>query len=218
MKVCVLIPLYNEARTIERLVKDITSYIEKCLVVDDGSKDMSGDIASRAGVEVIRHPKNYGKGISLQTGFRQVLREGYDAVITMDGDGQHNPQDIPKFIQKAEDSSAGIIAGNRMGNVGKMPLIRILTNKFMSLIISRISGQEIIDSQCGYRLRKKEVLEKLNLSSSRFEIESEILIEASRHNYRIDFVSISSIYQEEKSRIDPLLDTLRFIRFLFRRR
>ena len=218
MKVCVLIPLYNEARTIRRLVKDVANYADKCLVVDDGSTDLSGAIASEAGAIVIKHPKNYGKGVSLQSGFKKILGWKYDAVITMDGDGQHDPADLPKFIKKAKTSSAGVISGNRMGDVGKMPLIRILTNKLMSFVISKISRQKIVDSQCGYRLIKINVLEKLNLSTSRFEIESEILIEAAKYGYRIDFVPISSIYREEKSRIDPLFDTLRFIRFVFRKK
>ncbi|MEA3328575.1 MAG: glycosyltransferase family 2 protein [Candidatus Omnitrophota bacterium] len=218
MKVCVLIPLYNEARTIERLVKDAVKYADKCLVVDDGSADSSGTIALEAGAVVIKHSKNYGKGISLQNGFKKVLEEKYDAVITMDGDGQHDPADLPKFIKKAENSPAGIISGNRMGNLKEMPLIRILTNKLMSFVISKVSGQNIVDSQCGYRLIKSNVLEKLNLSTSRFEIESEILIETAKLGYRIDFVPINSIYRGEKSRIDPLFDTLRFIKFIFRRR
>ncbi len=216
MKTCALIPLYNEAATIGKLVREVGKYVKRCLVVDDGSTDSSGAIASQAGAEVIGHPKNYGKGFSLRNGFNRILKQDFDAVIVMDGDGQHDPRDIPRFIREAENSSAGIIVGNRMHNVGKMPLVRILTNKFMSSVVSKITGQRIMDSQCGYRLIKKEVLGKISLFSSRFEIESEILIKAARHNFKIVSIPISSIYQKEQSKIDPFLDTLRFVRFLFK--
>lgn len=216
MKICTLIPLYNEAATIEELVKAAAKYSNGCLVVDDGSIDGSAQLASQAGAKVLHHQQNLGKGVSLRDGFDYILKQDYDAVITLDGDGQHDPRDIPKFIAQASDSSVGIIVGNRMNNVGRMPPIRILTNKFMSFIISKLSGQKIIDSQCGYRLIKKSVLEKLRLSTARFEIESEMLIDASRNNFKIDSVPISSIYQKETSRINPVVDTLRFTRFVFR--
>ncbi len=216
MRICALIPLYNEARTAGKLIRKVSEYVEGCLVVDDGSTDSSAAIASQAGAEVIRHSKNYGKGLSLRDGFKRILEQDFDAVIIIDGDNQHDPRDIPRFIHKAEGSSSGIILGNRMYNVGRMPLIRILTNKFMSWIISKVTGQKIMDSQCGYRLIKKEVLEKITLFSSRFEIESEILIKAARCNFKIASIPISSIYQKEQSKIDPLLDTLRFIRFIFK--
>ncbi len=215
MKTCVLIPLFNGEAVIGRLVREVVKYINRCFVVDDGSTDRTSKVASQAGALILRHERNLGKGASLRTGFDRVLKEGYDAVITMDGDGQHDPRDIPRFIEKAEGSSAGIILGDRMGDKENMPLIRQLTNKVMSSIISRICGQRIADSQCGYRLIKNELLKKLNLFTSRFEIESEVLIKASRLNFKVESIPITTIYLNQKSRIKPISDTIRFFKLLF---
>ena len=214
MKVCVLIPTYNGEATIPRLVQEVTKSVERCLVVDDGSTDQTADCASRAGAAVIRHSSNCGKGACLRCGFDWALREGYDGVITMDGDGQHDPRDIPRLIKKAKESPAGIIIGNRMESAEKMPLIRRLTNRVMSWIISRICSQRIPDSQCGFRLIKRKVLERLGLVTSRFETESEILIKAHRANFEIDSIPIGTIYRNEKSKISPLSDTVRFIKLI----
>lgn len=214
MKTCVLIPSYNGESTIPQLVQEVVNYVDRCLVVDDGSTDQTADYASRAGAMVIRHGRNRGKGISLRSGFDWALREGYDAVITMDGDGQHDPKDIPRFIERAKSSRAGLIMGNRMENVENMPAIRRLTNRVMSLIISRICSQRIPDSQCGYRLIKQEVLERLSLATSRFETESEILIKVDRANFEIDSIPIRTIYRDERSRINPLPDAIRFLRLI----
>jgi hypothetical protein len=132
----------------------------------------------------------------------------------MDGDGQHLPQELPHFLRAAQNSSAGIFVGNRMSNSKSMPLDRLLTNKFMSWLISVVAGQDIPDSQCGFRLIKKELLEKLDLKTSNYEIESEMLIRASRLGFKIEPVAIKTVYTGTKSRINPLLDTLRFILFI----
>lgn len=196
------------------MVQEAVKFVDRCLVVDDGSTDQTAERASRAGAVVIRYSSNRGKGASLRSGFDWALKEGYDAVITMDGDGQHDPKDIPRFIERAKSSHAGLIIGNRMENVENMPLIRRLTNRVMSSIISRICSQRMPDSQCGYRLIKQKVLERLSLATSRFEIESEILIKANRANFKIDSIPIRTIYKGEKSRINPLPDTIRFIRLI----
>lgn len=216
MKICVLIPTYNEEATIGQLVREVVSFVDRCFVVDDASTDGTNRVAEQAGAVIIRHNRNCGKGASLRSGFNRILREGYDAVITMDGDGQHDPRDIPRFIEKFKGSDAGIIIGNRMQDVGNMPFVRRLTNKVMSLIISRICGERIPDTQCGYRLIKAEVLKKIDLSTSRFEVESEIVFKAKQANFKIDSIPITTIYRTEKSKINPITDTVRFIKLLFR--
>ncbi|MCK9595454.1 MAG: glycosyltransferase family 2 protein [Candidatus Omnitrophica bacterium] len=217
MRTCVLIPTHNEAKNIAALVENIRGQKMDILVIDDGSSDNTAGLAEDNGAEVIKNPRNLGKGASLIKGFEHILTAGFDACITMDGDGQHRPEEISSFIQEAANSDAGIIIGNRMAKSANMPLIRVFTNKFMSWLISKIARQDICDSQCGFRLIRKEVLKKIKLHSAKFEIESEIIIEASRNGFKIASVPITSVYINETSHINPVTDTLRFLRFLYKR-
>lgn len=214
MRTCVLIPVYNEAKTIGSLIAKITNMGMNVIVIDDGSQDNSGFIAKENGAIVLRRTKNRGKGASLRDGFKYILDKEYQAVIIMDGDGQHNPEDLPKFITKALSLKKGIIIGNRMSNAKNMPLARRLTNKFMSFLISAIIGQKIPDTQCGYRLITSSVLKNIKLTTSKYETDSEILIAAGQKGFTIDSINIETIYQRELSQIKPLIDTLRFIKFI----
>lgn len=213
MKICVIIPSLNESNSIAELVKKIIELKLDVLVIDDGSQDNTSEIARNSGARVIRNEVNEGKGASLSKGFRYCLENGYDALITMDGDGQHSPDDLPAFIRSA-DSDNSIIVGNRMKNSRNMPLVRLLTNKFMSWLISKVAKQRIPDTQCGFRLIKRQVLEKIQLSTSRYEAESEILIKASRLGFKIGSVPIKSVYRGEVSKINPITDTIRFIKYI----
>ena len=214
MKLCVVIPTYNESRTIAGLISQLKKQDLDVLVIDDGSDDNTAGIAERNGAVILRNTKNEGKGASLIKGFNYALTHNFDAVITMDGDGQHSPADIPYFIRLAEYSDGKVFIGNRMSKVKNMPRLRFLTNKFMSWLISGIIKQNISDTQCGFRLIKKEVLEKINLKTDKFEIESELLIQAARLGFKIESVPINTIYTGEKSRINPFTDTLRFVKFI----
>jgi len=213
MKVCVVIPAFNEAKTIGELIRQVHKFNPDVVIVDDGSCDGTSGIAEENKAIVLRNERNMGKGASLIRGYAYVLREGFEAVISMDGDGQHSPEDLPVFIREAENSDCGVIVGNRMSSLAAMPWIRVKTNQVMSKFISWVTKQEIPDTQCGFRLIKKEVLEKLALSTSRFEIESEVLVKASRLGFKIKSINIRTIYGAEKSQINPLIDTLRFLRF-----
>lgn len=216
MKTCVLIPTYNEAKTIAQLIRQIRSQNLEVIVVDDGSMDDTSSIAQDSGAIILKNQANEGKGASLIKGFNYALEKGFDAVITMDGDGQHLPEDIPAFVRMAEDSNTAVFIGNRMSCIRNMPAFRVLTNKIMSWLISGITKQKIFDTQCGFRLIKREVLEKLNLMTKKYETESEILIRASRLGFKIESVPVNTVYKDEKSKINPLIDALRFIKFIFR--
>ena len=216
MKVGILIPAYNECTQIGQLIRQVKSMGFNPLVVDDGSKDGTSEKARENGAEVIGHEKNLGKGISLKTGFAYMLKKDYDAIIIMDGDAQHSPADIPKFIDVANKYQNAMVIGNRMNNAKSMPLDRKLTNRFMSFIVSLMCNQKIPDSQCGFRLLKRDLLKKITIKSSRFEIESEILIQASRTGAKIVSVPIKTLYGKEASQINPFRDTLRFIIFLIK--
>ncbi|MCX5678287.1 MAG: glycosyltransferase family 2 protein [Candidatus Omnitrophica bacterium] len=211
---CVLIPSYNEARTIGHIVADLVQKGFIVYVVDDGSTDDTAGIAHAQGAVVVKHKKNMGKGASLREGFKHIIKKGFDAVIVMDGDGQHLVADIGNFIERMEATGADMVIGNRMLDVSSMPEERKHTNRFMSSFISFLSGQRIPDSQSGYRLIKREVLEKVNLRSSNFEIESEMIIRSARAGFKIESVPIKTVYNNEKSKVNPLVDTLRFIAFV----
>lgn len=212
----ILIPAYNESAQIGKLVRELKSKGLLPVVVDDGSSDNTSEEAKKAGAIVIRHDINKGKGAALKTGIKYILREDYDAILIMDGDAQHRTTDIHKLIELADRRRNALIIGNRMNSTKNMPLDRKLTNKFMSFIVSKISGQKIPDSQCGFRLIRRELLKKIKIESDRFEIESELLIKASRSGAEILSVPIDTYYGGESSQINPLWDTFRFIIFLFR--
>jgi len=214
MRTCVIIPTYNESKAIAALINQIHKLELKAIIIDDGSQDDTAKIALDAGAEVLRNQANAGKGASLIKGYAFALSRGFDAVISMDGDGQHSADDIKVFIQKAESSDCGIVVGNRMAMTRGMPVLRIMTNRFMSWVISAIAKQYIPDTQCGFRLVKKEVLEKINLSTSKYETESEILIKAARLGFKVESVAVATIYSGQKSQINPFVDTLRFLRYI----
>lgn len=216
MKYCVVIPAYNEAKKIGGLIKEVRGRNLDVIVIDDGSVDDTVNIAKKSGAAVIRNQRNEGKGACLAKGFDYAVKNNFDAVISMDGDGQHLASEIPKFLSLAESSGHSVFIGNRMTETKNMPALRLATNKFMSWIISRASGQDIPDTQCGFRLIKREVLEKIKLSTSKYETESEILIKAARRGFKIISLPIKTIYDGEVSQINPFADTLRFIKYMLR--
>ena len=216
MKTAVLIPAYNEEKGIVQLIEEIIKFVPDVILVDDGSVDATADAVAGTGAFLLKRPKNQGKGAALKTGFDYILSKDFDSVLIMDADGQHAPADIPLFFEKFRRTNADLIVGNRMEKITNMPLIRRLTNKSMSFILSFITRQRIPDSQCGYRLIKRKVLEAVSLDSSKYEIESELLLEASKTGFKIDSVPVKTIYRGQKSCINPLVDTLRFFKLLFR--
>lgn len=212
MKAYILIPSYNEEQTIGGIIREIKERGHDIVVVDDGSTDDTGKVAAQNGATVIRHAENLGKGASLKYGFDYLLGlKAFDAVIIMDGDGQHSPADIQKFISHAREHSVDIIVGNRMRRTKNMPFIRMVTNRLMSLFLSIMCKQNIPDTQCGFKLIKRRVLEAITLESKNYDFDSEVLILASKKHFKISSVPIDTIYKGELSYINPLKDTFRFI-------
>lgn len=213
---CILIPSYNESRTIGDIVRKLRQRNFTVFVADDGSTDGTADKAAAEGAEVIRNPRNIGKGAVLRAGFVRVFNDArFDSVIIMDGDDQHEVGDIAHLIRKMHETRADIVVGNRMADTGRMPRVRVLTNRFMSYLLSRISGQRIPDTQCGFRMITISALKGITLKSSNFDIDSEIILKAAKAGFRIESVPIKAVYKNEKSRINPFMDTLRFVRLLF---
>jgi len=215
-RLSVIIPAHNEAQTIGPLVEAVRALGYDCIVIDDGSEDKTFEVASQAQGVVLRTGGKSGKGNALKIGFDYAIKNGYEALIAMDGDGQHSPSDIAAFVNCYQNSHADIVTGNRMQNPQGMPLVRLITNRFMSWLISFFCHQNIPDTQCGYRLIKTKVLETIKLESSDFEIETEVLIKASKKKFKIASVGIQTIYRDEVSKIQPVRDTFRFIAYLWR--
>lgn len=218
MKICVLIPSFNEEKTIGWLVRAVGELGYDVFVIDDGSCDRTAQFAAENGAEVLVNKKNLGKGASLRKAFDILVRKDYEGIIVMDGDGQHLPGDLVHFVRLFEEKRPGIIVGNRMIKPEGMPLIRWLTNKFMSFVLSKMCKQDVFDSQCGFRLIDMKVLKKLRLSTEKFEIESEMLIEAAMNGFRIESVPITTVYSGQNSAIHPVKDTIRFVQFVFKKR
>ncbi len=213
----ILIPAHNEARFIAGVVKGATPYAAEVAVVDDGSADATGEVAASVGATVIRHPVNKGKGAALQTGFNYAFGKGYQSVLTIDGDGQHRPEDIPALLERYRSSGAGLVVGCRPRNLKNMPLDRFVTNWFTSALVSFLARQRVQDSQSGFRVMDVRIVPFLSFSTSHFDTESEILVDVSRAGFKITETPIQTVYGTEKSKQNPRSDTIRFFRFFFRR-
>jgi glycosyltransferase involved in cell wall biosynthesis len=213
-----VIPAYHEEKHIGDVVRRTRQLLEHVLVVDDGSSDKTAGRAREAGGEVIVHPKNRGKGEAIKTGLRHWLEKDFNWVFILDADGQHRPEEIVRFIAAATSDGASLLLGNRMKNVKSMPLVRRMVNRYMSDTISRLCGQTIPDTQCGFRMLHRHLIPELLGGSDRFDYETEMLIIASRKGFRIESVPISTVYSDEVSSIHPVRDTLRFFTLLQRYR
>jgi len=204
-----VIPAYNEAERITGVITRTQAHLP-VLVVDDGSTDATAEIASALGVELLRQVPNRGKGAALQAGFRYALACGYQAVVTLDADGQHDPEEIPLFI-RAYESGADLVIGKR--EFSKMPFPRNISNNIGTWLFSWALGQYCPDNQSGYRLHSRRMIEaSLESEETNFEFEVEIITRCMEQGYLLCWVPIKTIYAGEKSHIKPL----RHIRHFFR--
>ncbi len=226
--VAAVIPAFNEEKHIGDVVRRTRGKLDHVLVVDDGSSDATAAEARIAGAEVITHPQNRGKGEAIRTGLRHWLAPaspsdgGQDRqvswVMILDADAQHRPEEIDRFLSAASAKDAKLFVGNRMNDLSRMPLVRRLVNRYMSNKISRVCGQTIPDTQCGFRMLHRDVIPEMLEGADRFDYETEMLIKASRKGFRIDSVPITTVYCDEVSSIHPMRDTLRFFKLMRRYR
>ncbi len=216
----VIIPSYNESRTIGSTVKDIVKMGLSVIVIDDGSTDNTECIALDNGAIVMRNRQNFGKGFSIREGIKYILKKtNFEWTIIMDADGQHHVEDIHVLMEATNvtgEEEVDLVIGNRMGNTEAMPPVRYWTNRIMSWVISGMCHQDIPDTQCGYRLVKIGVLEKLKLTSKKYDIDSEMLIQAAANKLNIKSAFVRTIYGEEVSEIKPVRDTIRFLSLILR--
>ena len=211
-----VIPAYDEEKHIGDVVRRTRQQLDHVLVVDDGSDDQTAARAREAGAEIIVHPQNRGKGEAIKTGLRHWLDRQFTWALILDADGQHRPEEIDRFVNVALASDAQMFIGNRMNDLAGMPLLRRIVNHCMSKRISRICGQEIPDTQCGFRMLHRQLIPDVLGGANRFDYETEMLIFASRKGYRIESIPIATVYSDEISSIHPIHDTIRFFKLLRR--
>lgn len=218
-RIAAVIPAYNEEKHIGDVVRRTRQQLDDVLVVDDGSQDKTADNARAAGGEVIVHEQNRGKGETIKTGLRHWLDRQFDFVIILDADGQHPPEEIDRFVTAALSAEEPkLILGTRMNDLSSMPFVRRFVNRWMSNRISAVCGQEIPDTQCGFRMLHRQLIPELLGGAARFDYETEMLIIASRKGFTIASVPISTVYSDEVSSIHPVRDTIRFFKLMRRYR
>ncbi len=224
-----LIPSYKSIGQLRSLIKSLTEVVPKeyICVADDASNDGTYEFCIDFGIDCVRHHRNRGKGAALRTGFSHLIcTKGADTganagtnpqkcdwILTMDADGQHSPADIPRFIAESKRLPLpGICIGARDIRPRSMPAARIISNRLTSLILSILTGRNIIDSQCGYRLYSAEFIKSIQIEYNRFQAESELIQKAAAKHFPIRFVDVQTLYLEGgSSHISHLLDTLRWI-------
>jgi glycosyltransferase involved in cell wall biosynthesis len=208
-----LIPAYNEGRHIAEVVKGALRYVP-VVVVDDGSTDASGSAAALAGAKVLVHKLNRGKGAALNTGFDYAVSHGFRAAITLDADGQHDPDEIPRFIEAFDQGKGDVVIGQR--TFEQMPGIRQAGNRIGTWLLGKAMGQHVPDNQSGYRLFGAHVLRKVRPTSTRFEAEVEILLRAQLAGFQIAWIPIKTIYADEVSHYHPVRDSMLFLKMVWR--
>lgn len=213
--ICAVIPIYNEAAHLDSIIPEVHKYTDQVICVDDGSTDSTSEELKKYDyVKVISLDKNMGKGKALYLGFSESIKSCSEITITLDADGQHDPSLINSFI--AELESYDMVLGNRMNNLNKMPPQRILSNTITSWLLTKKLGVKIFDSQSGYRAYKTSVLKDILPESFGFEAETEMLIKACKKKLKISHVNIPTIYNENKSKIKPIITILGFIKTYLR--
>ncbi len=216
-QILILIPAYNAAKYLSELVKRIRQAVPgtEILIINDGSSDKTAQLLPALGTAYLENLPNQGKGFTLKRGADYALRKGYRHIVTIDADLQHLPEEIPRLLEKTERSD--IVIGTRKITLRVMPFARWLTNNLTSIIISVFSGQRVRDSQSGFRLVATKILAQTKVQSIKYDYESEILFQAGALGARIGEATISTVYEGSHSYINPLKDTGRFIRQIWRR-
>jgi glycosyltransferase involved in cell wall biosynthesis len=217
--VAAVIPAYNEAGTIRDVAERTLREVARVIVVDDGSTD--GTAAALAGLPLtlLRNPENSGKGASLWLGIQRAIEEGAEAVVTLDGDGQHPPEDIPRLLAAHARHRNAIVIGSRLHDKRNIPLDRYLANRVGNFWIGWAARQAIADSQSGLRVYPAALFPTLRVCAGRaggFVFESEILIDASRSGTELVAVPIAAIYEQRgrRSHFRPVLDIARITRMV----
>ncbi|HKQ62916.1 MAG TPA: glycosyltransferase family 2 protein [Candidatus Polarisedimenticolaceae bacterium] len=211
MSVVALIPAYQAAGTVGGVVRATQRFLREVIVVDDGSSDATARIAREAGAQLLELGTHRGKGAALRRGFAHALDCGRSAVITLDADGQHDPAEIPRLIERWRDTEAGIVIGSRAGSSDAMTPIRRFGNRFSRGAVSLFAGIPVSDPQSGFRLYAAALLRAIRLRGEGYELESEIVVKAARAGFAVESVDIhlAQVDGTETSHYRPWRDTAR---------
>jgi len=195
MRTIAIIPAFNEEKTIAEVLTNTRPFIDQIIVVNDGSHDRTAEIARAHGAVVVSHVINRGLGASIGTGFEMVKRLGADVVVTLDADGQHDPSEIPLFIQAIENG-ADVVIGSRMLKRTGMPWYRQVANTLGNLVTFFLFGALVTDSQSGFRAFTAYALRQIEIQTNRMEVSSELIAEARRRKLTLAEVPIKAIYTD----------------------
>lgn len=199
--VIVVIPAYNEERFIGSVVLKTLPLVDRVIVVDDGSRDATADIAEAAGAVVVRHGVNQGKGVALNSGFMKAREYDPDVVITLDGDWQHLPEEIQHVAAPVLNEGADIVVGSRyLEKTSDVPIQRVVGHWGFTSLTNIVSGVSLTDSQSGYRAFSPKALEKLTFGSNSFSVESEMQFLARDHDLKVVEVPITIRYVDKPKR------------------
>ena len=200
-----LVPAFDAEETVGDVVRGLLGSTPRVLVVDDGSRDRTAEAARRAGAEVLRLNENGGKGTAVRAGLTRLLASDLTHIAFVDGDGQHDPADLPALLAAAREGD-DFVVGSRMADPDETPGYRYRTNEIGGRVLSRMTGLDVEDGQSGYRVLTADLLRKLDLNACGYIIETEILLKAARHVKRVRHVPVRVIYGSP-SHYRPFRDT-----------
>ena len=209
----VCIPAFNEEQPITDVIKKSLSYVDKVIVCDDGSSDLTAEKAKIAGAVVIKHEKNMGKGHAMKSLFDYAKNIDADVIVTIDGDGQFLPEQIPRLLQPILENSYDVVIGNRFSDDDEMPSYRKIGNKILDTITKLAADLPFSDTQSGYRSYSKKAIQSINFSTSGFGVDSEILINAVDKGLKITESKVTVLYDTglKTSTKDPISHTMSVI-------
>jgi glycosyltransferase involved in cell wall biosynthesis len=200
-QVVAVIPAHNEERFIGSVVLKAQKYAVAVIVVDDGSTDATAEVARSAGARVIHHKENRGKGVALNSGLREAGRLDCDAIVVLDGDGQHQADEIPWILAPVLDNQADIVVGSRyLEKQGRVPRHRIWGHQAFTSMTNLLSGIHVTDSQSGFRAFSRTAVSALTFSSNGFSVESEMQFQAREHGLRLVEAPITAYYEDKPKR------------------
>jgi glycosyltransferase involved in cell wall biosynthesis len=203
-KIIACMPALNEEKYIGSLVLKTRQYVDRVIVVDDGSTDNTVEIAKLAGAEVIQHKHNKGYGAAIQSIFAEAKKLNPDVLVILDADGQHNPQEIPNLIKPILDGDYDCVIGSRQGQAKKIPFYRRIGQRIILRSVKTISENQLNDSECGFRAFSRKAIKTLKLKESGMAVSAETVAEATRKNLKITQVPVNVTYNQDSSTLHPV--------------